>query len=262
MVRRWHMLLMVAVAATHPALPPRGRGQRLCWALVLSNWSLFIRFTWHLCSIRLQFDRCGTTLALRRAHQVGRYFLAGTTTMAASSVQGFDQWPSHAVVDISLEMLGKAREKVSAMAAAASKVSLERGDVQALDYATASFDCTIDTFSLCVYQEPLAALREMRRVTKPGPAPHPISPCWQAVVRGCSRSPGCGLSLGRRWPALFRHMWHVCACRGTSPDAGAHQESECAAGMVCCVRQLRAEVVSALQCTSLRLSRVNAHRWF
>lgn len=38
------------------------------------------------------------------------------------------------------------------------------GDVTALPFAEGSFDCIVDTFSLCVYSRPAAALAEMARV--------------------------------------------------------------------------------------------------
>ena len=41
------------------------------------------------------------------------------------------------------------------------------GSVEALDQPSSSFDCIVDTFSLCVYPDPVQALREMARVVKP-----------------------------------------------------------------------------------------------
>ena len=41
-------------------------------------------------------------------------------------------------------------------------------DAEALPFPDASFDCVVDTFSLCVIENPLAALQEVRRVLRPG----------------------------------------------------------------------------------------------
>ena len=47
-------------------------------------------------------------------------------------------------------------------------VELQQMDAESLGFADASFDCVLDSFSLCVYSKPVAALAERRRVCKPG----------------------------------------------------------------------------------------------
>ena len=42
------------------------------------------------------------------------------------------------------------------------------GDARALPFRNASFDAVVETFCLCVNDDPVATLREMHRVTKPG----------------------------------------------------------------------------------------------
>ena len=70
------------------------------------------------------------------------------------------------------------------------------GDAASLPFPTASFDCVVDTFSLCVFERPQAALLEMARVLKPDGQllllEHTLSP--QAIlawyqVRPVSASP-------------------------------------------------------------------------
>lgn len=49
-----------------------------------------------------------------------------------------------------------------------ARVRFETGDALKLPYPDASFDAVVSSFLLCVLPEPVAALREMRRVAKPG----------------------------------------------------------------------------------------------
>jgi ubiquinone/menaquinone biosynthesis C-methylase UbiE len=87
---------------------------------------------------------------------------------------------------------------------AASRVAVERAglDGQALPMGDDSFDAALSTWSLCTIPDPVAALREVRRVLKPGgtlhflehgAAPddsvrrwqHRVEPVWKPLAGGC-----------------------------------------------------------------------------
>lgn len=69
-------------------------------------------------------------------------------------------------VDHDPEMVEQARRSMPAEPGLL--VSFHEGSALALPFPDASFDVTMSGFLLCVLPDPLAALREMRRVTRPG----------------------------------------------------------------------------------------------
>lgn len=76
---------------------------------------------------------------------------------------------SYTGIDKSPSMLAQAREKWATQPALAAKQpELVIMDASSLSFPTASFDSVVDTFSMCVFPDPGAALAEMTRVLKPG----------------------------------------------------------------------------------------------
>lgn len=69
-------------------------------------------------------------------------------------------------VDHDEDLLAKAR--ASTPARDGLEVEFRRADALKLDFPDASFDAVVSGFLLCILPSPLDALREMRRVTKPG----------------------------------------------------------------------------------------------
>jgi ubiquinone/menaquinone biosynthesis C-methylase UbiE len=70
-------------------------------------------------------------------------------------------------LDISDGMLKQARAKAKLMSSI-PQVEFVQGNVERLPFKDNVFDTVVDTFSLCVYQDPIRALAEMARVAKPG----------------------------------------------------------------------------------------------
>lgn len=68
-------------------------------------------------------------------------------------------------IELSEEMLALARERAAKLGVAAD---LRRGDAQSLEFDDATFDTVTCTISLCSIPDDAAALREVRRVLRPG----------------------------------------------------------------------------------------------
>jgi ubiquinone/menaquinone biosynthesis C-methylase UbiE len=102
-------------------------------------------------------------------------------------------------IDPSQELLGQALQRA---AEAVVPVNLRRGAATALDVDNASIDTVVMTWTLCSIDDPLTALREMRRVLKPGGRllfvehglsadarvaswQHRLTPLWRRLAGGC-----------------------------------------------------------------------------
>jgi ubiquinone/menaquinone biosynthesis C-methylase UbiE len=68
-------------------------------------------------------------------------------------------------IDIAPKMLDAARRRADRMGLS---VDLELGDVQSLRFLSGSFDAVVSTFVFCSVPDPMAGLRELRRVLRPG----------------------------------------------------------------------------------------------
>lgn len=102
-------------------------------------------------------------------------------------------------VDPSADMQALARERAAKISIPVEMIALELGQIQA---SAASFDSIVCTFTLCTIPDAVAALKEMRRVLKPGgrlwfcehgKAPdlpvlrwqNRLTPIWKPLAGGC-----------------------------------------------------------------------------
>jgi SAM-dependent methyltransferase len=135
-------------------------------------------------------------------------------------------------------------------AASGIQVELILGSATAIPLADNAVDTVVMTWTLCSIPDPLAALREMRRVLKPNgnlcfvehglsPEPgverwqHRLTPPWRCIAGGCHldrkmddliRQAGFDLtSLHEEYapgPRAMSYMYQGCACRSHSQGIG------------------------------------------
>lgn len=113
-------------------------------------------------------------------------------------------------VDPSAAMQKLAQQRAAQISIPVEMVALELGQIQAAD---ASFDSIVCTFTLCTIADAGAALKEMRRVLKPGGkllfSEHGLAPDlpvvrWQNLITPLWKPFSGGCHLNRDIPALIR----------------------------------------------------------
>ena len=113
-------------------------------------------------------------------------------------------------LDPALQLHALARERI---AEAGLEVDLVAMSAETIPLPDASFDTVLITYTLCTIADPLAALREMRRVMAPGArllfcehgrAPDESVRRWQARLQPLWGKLAGGCQLGRDIPALLR----------------------------------------------------------
>jgi ubiquinone/menaquinone biosynthesis C-methylase UbiE len=106
-----------------------------------------------------------------------------------------------------------ARLAADRIAASPVPVELAGPDGESLPFPDASADAALCTWTLCTIPDAVAALREVRRVLRPGGALHFVehgaSPDagvrrWQDRLNPLQNRLGCGCNLNRDIPALVR----------------------------------------------------------
>jgi methyltransferase OMS1 len=97
----------------------------------------------------------------------GRVLEVGVGTGLNLEYYHTQQLTSLTAIDLSQGMLQQAQTKSRALGYPNALVSFAKANVEDLPFADGSFDCIVDTFSLCVFRNPSLALKNMYRVLKP-----------------------------------------------------------------------------------------------
>jgi methyltransferase OMS1 len=126
--------------------------------------------------------------------------------MAAGTARNLAYYPSHVkrvvLTDQSTAMVQQARTKTAGTA----RFVVVQGDSTHLDnLPNHAFDTVVDTFGLCSYNDPVAVLREMIRLCKPGGKilllEHGRSKSWQWVTAHLDK-------YSERHAALWGCVWN------------------------------------------------------
>jgi len=127
-------------------------------------------------------------------------------------------------VDFSRGMLEQASQRARALG---RTFELKEGDATALPFPDASFDTVVCTLAVCTFENPLAALGEMRRVCRPDgsvlllehvlPKDRPLAWLAEAITPFTRKAVGC--NPNRDLLALLSEAgMHVTSVRGRGRD--------------------------------------------
>jgi ubiquinone/menaquinone biosynthesis C-methylase UbiE len=115
------------------------------------------------------------TMAEKRYHpwreQIWSYVNGGSVLeVGVGTGKNLPYYPASADItgiDLTPGMLKQAKRKARTLGFD-SRVDLQVGDVQALDFPDSSFDTALATFVFCSVPNPVLGLKELKRVVKPG----------------------------------------------------------------------------------------------
>ena len=180
-------------------------------------------------SLRLWDERVlpHLTDASLRGHEVGEVRAQVCTGLAGRVLEiGFGsglnvRWYPDAVTSVTAVEPSDVGWQISERRRERSRVPIERGglDGQLLELPDDSHDCALVTFSLCTIPDPRLALREARRVVRPGGRLHvlehglaPEEPVrrWQHRLEPLQRAVAGGCHLTRDIPSLVEETgWRI-----------------------------------------------------